>query len=114
VIDRATARLEHIAEAIKNIKVLLDGKSTIHLDTDPVTRAAFERFLEIISEASRRLPSDEKAHHPELPWSQIADRGNHLRHAYHKVDAGILWGIYLKDLDPLEIAIASMLRRRER
>ena len=49
MIDRATARLEHIADAIKNIRVLLEGKSSIHLDTDPVTRAAFERFLEIIS-----------------------------------------------------------------
>ena len=42
VIDRATARLEHIAEAIKNIKVLLDGKSTIHIWTRTRLRAAFD------------------------------------------------------------------------
>lgn len=31
--------------------------------------------LEIISEASRRLPEDVKARHPDLPWRAIRDVG---------------------------------------
>jgi uncharacterized protein with HEPN domain len=38
------------------------------------------RCLEIISEASRRLPESLKARHPEIPWKQIAGAGNVYRH----------------------------------
>ena len=93
---------------------MLADKVREDLDREPITRAAFERFLEIPSEASRHLPKDDKARFPDVPWSQIADLGNHLRHAYHKVDAEILWAIYLKDLEPLESVIRSMLQERRR
>jgi uncharacterized protein with HEPN domain len=108
VSDRTTRRIEHIAEAIANIRALLSDKGPEDLERDPFTRAAFERFLEIISEAARHLTLQDKARHSHLPWEQIADLGNHLRHAYHKVDASILWGIYLKDLEPLEREITSL------
>jgi uncharacterized protein with HEPN domain len=61
---------------------------------DRVLRAAFERFLEILSEASRHIPAALKLREPETAWARIAAMGNHLRHAYHRVDAEILWQIY--------------------
>ena len=39
---------------------------------DQRTAYAVVRCLEIISEASRRLSSDLKARHPEVPWSDMA------------------------------------------
>lgn len=37
---------------------------------------AVTRALEIVSEASRRLPDDMKARHPEIPWADVAGAGN--------------------------------------
>lgn len=37
--------------------------------------AALERFLEVISEASRHLPAVMKDARPEIPWRRIADLG---------------------------------------
>jgi uncharacterized protein with HEPN domain len=41
---------------------------------------AVTRCLEIISEASRRLPDEMKARHPDLPWKAMAGAGNIYRH----------------------------------
>lgn len=72
-------------------------------------RMIAERALEIISEASRRLPEDWKAARPGIPWRRIADIGNHLRHAYQRVDAEILAGIIETGLADLEAAVDAVL-----
>lgn len=64
--------------------------------SDRFKRAAFERFVEIISEASRHLPDAIKDKHPTIEWRNVADIGNHLRHAYHRADAEILWNLHDK------------------
>jgi uncharacterized protein with HEPN domain len=42
---------------------------------DIKTVYAVTRCLEIISEASRRLPDDLKARHPAIAWKQMAGAG---------------------------------------
>ncbi len=97
-------------KSIVEISALLQGKSFDDMYREPVTRAAFERFLEILSEASRHVPDEWKAEHgPSIPWRRVADLGNHIRHAYHRLDAQILWSIYEDDLGALELAVDSML-----
>ncbi|MEJ0013412.1 MAG: HepT-like ribonuclease domain-containing protein [Bauldia sp.] len=107
--ERPQQRADDIKVRIRLIRRLLDGKSLNEVGADLVARAAFERFLEIISEASRHLPDDWKAEHPEIEWRRIADIGNVMRHVYSAVDLSILWAIYERDLDPLEAAIEAML-----
>ncbi|WP_394892866.1 DUF86 domain-containing protein [Mesorhizobium sp. AaZ16] len=87
--DRAVYRLRDIIDAIDQIYLLLEGKTFADVQKDRILRAAFERFLEILSEASRHLPAELKAKAPETPWRRIGDIGNHLRHAYNRVDAEI-------------------------
>jgi uncharacterized protein with HEPN domain len=43
---------------------------------------AVTRCLEIISEASRRLPDELKARHPSIQWRDMAAAGNIYRHEY--------------------------------
>ncbi len=70
-----------------------------------------ERNLEIISEASRRLPDDAKAAEPDVPWREIAGIGNLLRHDYGTVRHDILWGIRTHRLTTLK---GAMQRLRDR
>lgn len=53
---------------------------------------AVTRALEIISEASRRLPADLKARHPDIPWDDMAGAGNVHRHNYEDVQHRLVWG----------------------
>jgi uncharacterized protein with HEPN domain len=52
---------------------------------------AVTRCLEIVSEASRRLPQSVSDRHPELPWRAIMDVGNVYRHAYDNVSENLVW-----------------------
>ena len=60
-------------------------------------RWLIERGIEIISEASRRLPHELKARHSDIPWRKVAGIGNVLRHA-----APVMWALVRDDLPPLE------------
>jgi uncharacterized protein with HEPN domain len=95
-------RLDHVLTAIADIRALLRDCSRADFETDRMRRMAIERLLEIISEASRFIPDDMKANEKSIPWQRMADLGNWLRHAYHRIDADILWNIIQNDLDPLK------------
>jgi uncharacterized protein with HEPN domain len=49
------------------------------------------RCLEIISEASRRLSPEVKAH-PDIPWREMSASGNIYRHDYEDVAHRLVWG----------------------
>ena len=108
--DRTVYRLRDIIDAIDQIDRLLKGKTFTDTQTDRVLRAAFERFLEILSEASRHIPPELKEMAPDTPWRRIGDIGNHLRHAYQRVDAELLWHLHADgSLADLRSVVAEFL-----
>ena len=70
---------------------------------------AVTRCLEIISEASRRLPSAMKERHPSIPWRRIAAAGNVYRHDYEDVAANYVWDTVQIDLPLLRIVVEQEL-----
>ena len=111
--ERLRYRLLDIVDAISQLELLFGELDFSSFVGDRVKRAACERFLEILSEASRHVPDEWKAAHPEIPWRRVADIGNHLRHAYHSVDAEILWQIHASgELDILKAAVEALLKGR--
>lgn len=73
------------------------------------TNYAVTRCLEIISEASRRLPDELKARHPSIAWRNMARAGNVYRHDYEDVEAQFVWETVQRDLPPLRIVIEKEL-----
>lgn len=113
--ERAYFRVQDVKRAIGELRSILVSKSKAEVETETIVRRAFERTLEIVSEASKNIPVEWKtAHAPDIPWHQIAGIGNILRHEYRYVSFEKLWAIYLDDLDPLERAIDAMLAAYER
>ena len=78
---------------------------------DIKTVYAVTRCLEIISEASRRLPDDLKARHPTIGWKQMAAAGNVYRHDYEDVAAEFVWETVGRALPLLRTAIEAELER---
>ena len=74
-------------------------------------RRAVERSLEIISEASRHIPTDLQAAHPEIPWRSVADIGNVLRHGYDQIADHRIWAVVEQEL---EKAVRAMLEDASR
>ena len=69
------------------------------------------RCLEIISEASRRLPADLKARHPQIARRQMAAAGNVYRHDYEDVLAQLVWDTVQRALPPLRAVIQEEIAR---
>jgi uncharacterized protein with HEPN domain len=109
--SRVVWRLKDMKQAISDIRLLLADKSLSTLNNDRYTQAAFERFLERLSEASKHVPETWKAEFSQIPWRQVSDLGNFLRHGYDKVDLQVLWSIYENDLDALEHVVDALTER---
>jgi uncharacterized protein with HEPN domain len=107
--DRVRDRLLDIMDAIAKARASVGNLSLEAFGGSWMNQFAAERALEILSEASRHIPAELKAGAPEIPWRDIADIGNVLRHVYDKTDPEVVWRVIEFDLDPLEAAIAAML-----
>ena len=97
--------LDDILDSVTWIERMTAGKSFTDFRIDRPLRDAVERNLERISEASRHLPDTIKETHPEMPWRQIAQIGNILRHAYRRIDPVLIWEIAELDLPALRSVI---------
>jgi uncharacterized protein with HEPN domain len=71
---------------------------------------ATARALEIISEASRRLPDDIQSRHKHLPWRSIRDVGNFYRHQYDDVTESYVWETVHVHLEPLLTVVLAEIR----
>jgi uncharacterized protein with HEPN domain len=78
---------------------------------DQRTVFAVIRCLEILSEASRRLPDELKARHSSIPWRDIAGAGNVYRHDYEDVAAKLVWDTVQLALPPLQAVIEQEIQR---
>jgi uncharacterized protein with HEPN domain len=74
---------------------------------------AVTRCLEIISEASRRLPDALKARHPSVEWREMATAGNFYRHEYEDVSAQRVWTTFSHHLPILRQLIVKELAALE-
>ena len=72
---------------------------------------AVTRCLEIISEASRRIPPEMKARHAHIPWAEMAGAGNVYRHDYEDVRQRLVWGTVHNRLPALPEAVELELRQ---
>jgi uncharacterized protein with HEPN domain len=89
--DPALAALRDIAHHIELATGFVADMSFEAFRDDLCTFYAVTRCLEIISEASRRLPDDLKARHPAIAWREMAGAGNVYRHDYEDVAASFVW-----------------------
>jgi len=80
---------------------------------DARTLYAVTRCLEIISEASRRLPAEIKARYPLIAWKDMAGAGNIYRHDYEDVAAKLVWDTVQLALPPLRDVVARELTAPE-
>lgn len=110
---RAPLALYHMRDAITDFLVVVGAASVDEIAADKTRRYAAERCVEIISEASRRIPARWKKTHPSIPWQQIAGIGNIMRHDYEEINLEIILGLRGKRLDDLMTAVMALLKEHD-
>lgn len=100
---------DHAREALE----LVRGRSRSDLDSDRVLALAVVRLLEIIGEAAARVPVEERARRPAVPWSSIVGLRNRLIHGYDDIDHDIVWQIVTTDLPLLAMEFSRLPSDRQ-
>jgi uncharacterized protein with HEPN domain len=107
--DKTIITLQEMVRHIDLAMQFLEGANLIDFQHDVRNIYAVTRCLEIISEASRRLPEDLKARHPSTQWRQIAAAGNVYRHEYESVAPRIIMDTVQTALPALRAVILGEL-----
>ena len=97
--------LEHIAEAIANIREYTAGMDAAAFLADRKTQDAVVRNFEVIGEACNNVIKHHAAFaasHAEIPWNFAYEMRNALAHGYFKIDQGIVWRTIETDLPGFE------------
>lgn len=103
-------RFRHMLGYAREAVAMVEDRTRADLDTDRQFNLALVRLLEIIGEAASRVPIEERARHPDIPWLEIVSVRNRLIHGYDTVDFDILWQIITKDLPPLIDDLEKLIR----
>jgi len=110
--ERTVAHTIHdILETIERVQVKTAGRAFTDFQADWELRFIVQRAIEIISEATRRLPAELKDTRPEIDWRSVAGIGNVLRHEYHTISDKIVWDVVQGDLPSLKAAILAFAAR---
>jgi uncharacterized protein with HEPN domain len=101
--------LTDIVDNIARIESYVVGMSRDNFANDARTQDAVERCLERICEAVSRLGNTAAALLPGHPSAAIRGMGNRLRHAYDRIDLGLIWDTIGTDLPGLKADAARAL-----
>lgn len=104
-------RLIDIRDNIRLARGFVEGLSYEDFRDNLLVFYGVTRCLEIISEASRRLPGEFKDRHAHIRWSDIAGAGNVYRHDYEAVERLLIWGTVHERLPELLAVVEQELAR---
>lgn len=72
-------------------------------------RAAFERVMEVLGEAVKRLPRELTASYPAVDWRGIAGMRDRVSHGYDAIDYDLLWQAVETRVSGLLTTVEQML-----
>jgi uncharacterized protein with HEPN domain len=109
--QRDEATLLDVAEAARLAMSFVQDASKASFLDDYKTQSAVLYQLIVMGEAVKRLSSEFRAQHAEIPWSLIAGMRDHLIHGYDIVDWDEVWKTVTSDVPDLLIKIEPLLPR---
>ena len=74
--------IHHMRDYGKKALELVEGRTQDDLYSDFVFDLALRQLMQILGEASRRVPPSFRARYPDVPWRDVADLRNRLIHGY--------------------------------
>ena len=101
--------VEDILDAMDKAEVLVEGFAYHGFEEDFRTNFAVIRALEIIGEATKRLPMSVRDRYPESPWTGMAGMRDRIIHGYDTVDLQIVWDVVKQDIPKIKPQIQQIL-----
>lgn len=107
--DARPLYLRQMLESIETIDQFIGSNDFESYQGDRMLRAAVERYLLILTEASIRLGPAVEFLCPGIDPRRLRNMGNFLRHKYDHIDDQIVWDTVKNDLPGLKLLVSSAL-----
>jgi uncharacterized protein with HEPN domain len=101
--------VEDILDAMDKAEVLVEGFTYREFEEDFRTNFAVVRALEIIGEATKRLPMSIRQQYPGIPWTGMAGMRDRIIPGYDTVDLQIVWDVVKQDIPHIKPQIQQIL-----
>ncbi|MGD1896322.1 MAG: DUF86 domain-containing protein [Phormidesmis sp.] len=106
---RDDASLLDIYQAGQNVLKYSEGLKQEELAIDEMRTSAILFQVLIIGEATKRLSTEFRAQHPEIPWSDMAGMRDILAHQYDQLDFDLMWRVMHESVPDMLSAIEPLL-----
>lgn len=94
--------INDILAAISEIESFIKDMSFEQFEKDNKTINAVIRSLEVMGEATKRIPKSVRQKHPDIPWTKMAGMRDILIHDYMGVDLKTVWKVAQERLSALK------------
>lgn len=102
--------LKHISDECQFILSFVDNGLTKDMFlNDEVLKRAVVRSLEIIGEATKKIPADFKLKRETVKWKNMAGMRDRLIHDYMGINYSIVWDVIKNKIPELHSQISAIL-----
>lgn len=102
--------LQDISDSIDDVGNFTKDMTFEKFAKDRKTINAIIRSIEVIGEATKKLPTSVKDKHPSIPWKRMAGMRDKMIHEYFGIDVEILWKVVKEDIPSLKTSIQNALK----
>jgi uncharacterized protein with HEPN domain len=102
--------LRQVADHARRAQELCVQNTLSEMLADWLKRTAFERIMEVLGEAVKRLPPELTSRYPAVDWRGIAGMRDRVSHGYDAIDYGLLWQSVETRVPGLLATVEQMLK----
>ncbi|MFH1940743.1 MAG: DUF86 domain-containing protein [bacterium] len=112
--------IEYLRHILDETEYIIDQVKSLHKEEfvrNGTLIRAFVRSLEIIGEATKKIPEDFRLSYPQIEWKEMAGMRDRLIHDYMGVDNDIVWDVVINKIpylyEEIKKIIAHELKKGE-